>query len=526
MPEQDQTITAMDAANIIAAEKENVGPSQGGKDTDNIQSTPVQAMSEFPRTPAARVPLADLIGNSIEDPFEQPPNPTPMERVVWKHSPSDSDRTLPNSTPNPRRGKKRARSSSPASSGKPKSPGRASFNVQNLQASLKTPQIDPAGELERRYFSMAKHTTPSKPPSSAAADIMHSSPQTPAFGLTDSAKLRRTMSCGMAWPMSYKRRKINQGPNDQQQPAQTIGNGGDQIGPRRIQYLLEEIQNELPPLSQRQRQKTPTSSSPVQSIHVRQVTKVRFTSQNVGHGNMDPDPEPSPDVTASTPKDSHQINHDVADISKKPHDEFDEFDDDEMDDMLMNSMDVYPMPAPTRNLFPTAQGPQGVPQQPQARTLDHAHPAVIEQSVVEVESPMSLPAIARDATTEEPYGRNREPLSDEFGDDDFEDADFAADIEKVAMLYDTQRPGGQVMSHQTDDRHIKATREPVSHRPAASKTSTKNPDPLNITCVEISSDEEFGDDFDVDDMISECEQVEMAGGKSVGLNYGINKAIK
>lgn len=194
------------------ASKENIGigdgdwPGSKSQKNKAVASPEVSRPREFPQTPIARVPFADLVDNG-ETVMMVSPVKTPPDGVTWKQSPTSSD--FPT-----QRGKKRARSSSPPSSQRSlhfTRPMLAPVNPQDLYQSsslLAVPgDMDPALDLEKRYFGNTSLVTPSKVPSSAAADLMRSSsPKTPAINLSDSAKLRRTRSCGIAFPTSDTKR--------------------------------------------------------------------------------------------------------------------------------------------------------------------------------------------------------------------------------------------------------------------------------------------------------------------------------
>lgn len=198
-----------------------------------------QSSREFPSTPAGRVPLADLI-DSHEEVREGLPHGTPIEVVSWHKSPQSSDPTQSFMTPMVNRKRKRPRSSSV---------GISKTERQILDPSdimTKAPRNDPALELECRYFGN-KYRTPSKPASSAAPDFMHSSsPQTPAPATIDTAKLKRTRSCGMAYPSGYKRRKIEENTELHITPPirkSSIQNEGEM---QQISLMLDSIHEEFP----------------------------------------------------------------------------------------------------------------------------------------------------------------------------------------------------------------------------------------------------------------------------------------
>lgn len=174
-----------------------------------------------PRTPASRLPLADLLANSEDSAARGPKHDTsPDERVVWQQNKSPNSSLMTSSllTPGPssRRGKKRARSSSPVLSpqdGISRAPVDSEpLDLQALQKSLKTPQTNPAEELWKRY---AVNTGDKRPPAiplvPAFGHLAHpSSPRSGKNELGVTVGLRRTASCGIEWPTSKaKRRKLS-----------------------------------------------------------------------------------------------------------------------------------------------------------------------------------------------------------------------------------------------------------------------------------------------------------------------------
>jgi hypothetical protein len=205
-----------DAASISGS----VVGSQDFHDEDLQKSSPqlpqLPLEKQYPQTPANRIPLADLIGNT-EDAFNcDQKDTTPEDHIYWQHGPTPRS-SVPSAAANSaRRGKKRARSSSPASSSQNQKS--THFNVQEtldlktLHESLKTPHNDPALDLWARYTdaSLAKKDADGKP-LPAFAHLMTSSPQTPNTTNGKDSGLRRSISCGIEWPASKaKRRKVNQ----------------------------------------------------------------------------------------------------------------------------------------------------------------------------------------------------------------------------------------------------------------------------------------------------------------------------
>lgn len=108
------------------------------------------------------------------------------------------------------RGKKRARSSSPASSPAAEHPKTPAINVQKLAQALKTPNADPTLELWDRYSLNGPENVTAQPgvTNPALAQLMISSSPTPTKKMTPGAgsgNLRRAISAGLTWT---KRRKI------------------------------------------------------------------------------------------------------------------------------------------------------------------------------------------------------------------------------------------------------------------------------------------------------------------------------
>ena len=232
----------------------------------------------FPATPVGRVPLAELISNT-EDTLDQLPLLTPVERVLWNHSPSSTDLVGTFATPFTRRGTKRARSSSPKSSSREEeagllvSPGRrAPFDTQTLQKSLTSPQADPATELWSRYsLHPASKQTPSKAPALSPTNLFHTlSPQTPARYVNglDNSGLRRSLSCGMEWPTSAaKRRKIQKSLSQIADRNVAIScdetpNPYHDIKVSRVKFLLGKIHDGLAENCAKAKVALPSSSSP------------------------------------------------------------------------------------------------------------------------------------------------------------------------------------------------------------------------------------------------------------------------
>lgn len=263
------SVTAKNETKAAHGDKENqsswlngvADPMQTSSDGGNPPPLPTsshepKSATECPKTPGNRIPLADLISNA-EDSFNPAPGPevTPVDHVIWQHVPVSSNPDTSSQTPAGRR-KKRRHSSSPVGSPSngSKKTQQEPLDLQSIQALFKTPQHDLATELWNNYMdkNMVDGTEDLPPP--RLANLLSSSPQTPASGRTsrDSSGLRRSISCAAEWPTSRtKRRRINRPDLNSGRGifARTSSNVLDSGKPRssRINFLLEKIEKSLHP---------------------------------------------------------------------------------------------------------------------------------------------------------------------------------------------------------------------------------------------------------------------------------------
>ena len=192
------------------------GPKEESHDQGNVasksnlttaESDPAGKMSrQAPKdgslkTPVSRLAWQDLMG--VADPDKQEENTSPNERLLWHNEHDDVAAKI--SPLIPRRGKKRARSSSPISS-----PMRTpAVNVKKLAKALKKPRADPALDLWDRFAVGGPDSkNPLGATNPALAHLMVSSsprPQKDGTPVHAQSILRRAMSCGTHWP---KRRRV------------------------------------------------------------------------------------------------------------------------------------------------------------------------------------------------------------------------------------------------------------------------------------------------------------------------------
>ncbi|KAL2133720.1 hypothetical protein VTI74DRAFT_1846 [Chaetomium olivicolor] len=160
-------------------------------------------------TPAGRASWRDLLRKS-EAPREDE-NQSPSERILWRND-LDANQPVAMSPLLARRGRKRARSSSPVSSPASKHVT-PTVDVKKLAQVLKTPRADPALELWDRFSVPGTNTSPSGLTNPLLAQLMVSSSPRPkdGSGLGNERPLRKAISCGAHWP---KRRKVERANSD------------------------------------------------------------------------------------------------------------------------------------------------------------------------------------------------------------------------------------------------------------------------------------------------------------------------
>ncbi|KAH7161400.1 hypothetical protein EDB81DRAFT_344578 [Dactylonectria macrodidyma] len=181
-------------ADGVSTEAQRPSPLNGSKDDNAV-------------TPVTRLTWRDLVEpmTTTEDETHISPN----DRLLW----DNRQDTLYISALSPmlaRKGRKRARSSSPISSPAADKPNPPSVNVKKLAQALKSPHADPTLELWDRYSLNGSQNanTPLSITNPALAQLMVSSSPRPSkgpAGQLGEGNLRRAISCGLNYP---KRRKV------------------------------------------------------------------------------------------------------------------------------------------------------------------------------------------------------------------------------------------------------------------------------------------------------------------------------
>lgn len=172
-------------------------------------------------TPVTRLNWRDLVEpNGVLADEEK--DASPSDTLMWNNK-QDLLYAAALSPMLPRKGKKRARSSSPLSSPAAEKGTAPAVNIQKLTKALKSPQADPTLELWDRYSMNGPDntTTPTGAVNPALAQLMISSSPKPTKDMSlrrgQDANLRRAISCGLNWP---KRRKTERSKSGSQSSSQ------------------------------------------------------------------------------------------------------------------------------------------------------------------------------------------------------------------------------------------------------------------------------------------------------------------
>jgi len=193
-------------------------------------------------TPAPRLAWKDLIG--MPDNQKEEDEVSPSERLLWHNERDAIASTI--SPMLPRRGKKRARSSSPTSSPAYSKPNTPAVNVEKLRQALMSPHADPALDLWDRFsVGAAEDSAPLGSSNPLLARLMGSSSPRPSKNtpaVQGESNLRRAISCGANWP---KRRRADRSEADSPTAAPrgntTVGSYKSSM----VTALLETVTGEI-----------------------------------------------------------------------------------------------------------------------------------------------------------------------------------------------------------------------------------------------------------------------------------------
>ena len=480
------------------------------------QRSETKDIRDCPQTPVGRLPLTELLASG-DDTSRQHLNLTPIERILWDNSPISSE---PSNTR--RKGRKRAHSSSPASSSqndtfRPFQSTRPQPDMQALQKALKTPKADPADDLWSRYslnIGTVERRSPTAPTSLAFTQLKHSSsPQTPASHLQsrDGNGLRRALSC-IEWPTSAaKRRKLQRSGvyKDSNDGLTRIGGDANtnEISMRsRVSFLVEKIHDGLtnPRTVDGYSSSEPAESSPV----ARKSNESPHPPSQEGQRAMD-DVATVLSQTAVGPKEHTLLPlvlsaEEIADLEKA--DGSTDFGDNDLDLEMLETVD------PLTKTVSTADGNAANPSQ--NRNQSKAERAVTVANTIDYIRKLHQPSAAQTVSgdlewlSQESFpselsssAEAAAPQQDEFDED--EDEVSAADLENVFARYDTQP-----QQHLAKDQNQHAKQADAMDPGSAielPRESIFGPKPLIATHIEVlSDDEDFGDDSDFEQIAAEC----------------------
>ena len=509
------------------AEKENIGVLRDDRKAVAAQLVPrAQSLSqrsicndtrECPQTPVGRLALAELIASG-EDSNHQSLNVTPTERVLWDQSPHNSAFA---SSAASRKGKKRAHSSSPASSSQNEASNhfttnKASLDLQNLQKCLKTPQADPANDLWSRYSVTNERQSPTERIGLPFAHLLNSSsPQTPASHLRtkESGGLRRSLSCTTEWPTSVtKRRKLEHSRSHEAAEvafAATEGENTRQSKSKRsrVSLLVDRLHDELAG-SRKGGSKDfagPSSSSPLPGkgsfSHVAANTETR-SSQTNEYDHVSTPCHVGNDEEAETSQQVPQIQEATAGLVdvKLNLDSLSDFGDDDLDLEMLKAIDTD-MGDDASNTTPESVRRLEASMSPSYES----HDTTSNSLLINLEPTGSgQPPKHKNATRKRPAQAATASKDDEFDDDDNDIS--AADLEDAVAMYDLQPQTHTVQRAQSRFKD-KAPSKPTGTSAGAifcDTASESYPGNGVVDVVDLSSDDEFGGALDFEQIIAEC----------------------
>ncbi|EEA20373.1 DNA replication helicase Dna2, putative [Talaromyces marneffei ATCC 18224] len=436
------------------------------------QPKETKPLSECPKTPANRIPLADLISNA-EDAMVMPSGQelTPDDYVSWQPAPPHSSGTRRGTSS---RRKKRRHSSSPTSSplkdGTSKKP-KGSFDMKNFQGLLKTPQTDMATDLWNKYIGKSKLEGTLEIPTKFTN--LSSSPRTPVSQKTgrDSSALRRSISCNVDWPSSKTKRQRVEGV-DGARTARDIfsrsrSNVLDSGSSTKLSFLLNKIQDTL--ASAKPNPNIMPPSSPPPPLHDYVQEDLSPSPSKKQH------PKPSnrhhiPEVTME----GRNLGDRLQDIHK-PHNfksSSSDFGDDDLDDDLLALVDSSTQPI--------------------------MHSIHEDNTALNNHAPQQLLGLAQNDLNREPK-YEQPPLKDD--DDEFDDdVEFGEGMEELLTQYEKQTPAIQKQTLSQPSRDLSYEQPMMGVQP---NTVTRN---AGISVENSLSDDEFDDnDLDLDNVLQELE---------------------
>lgn len=415
-------------------------------------------------TPHGKLVWQELVGVAEEK--EEEADNSPNERILWE---SKRREGVPDISPmlSRRRGKKRARSSSPVSSPSSLSkPATPTVDVKKLTQALKLGHADPALDLWDRFtLSGTANTTPHGAINPALAQIMVSSSPQPvktlpggmkAGGTPSGSGLRRAVSCGYDFS---KRRKTDRGKYMAQSGLAADDSPSHGTKTFMVNALLNSVNGEINRSKAIQAQQE-ALRSPSPKKQQRQI--LRTPAYSSVQRKTTPPPPPPPLFKSPVRAPSESMN---THKPSTPQDESSDYGDDDFDDDALMVLDASTVPKSAEtasttlspDVRPTLQAE--IPELPQASDddefgdMDDDVFAAAEDLVAEIDSshasymvsskPADNPVIAqRPASGSHMQGAG----TDTYDDDDFgDDFDFeAAEITATQALKQLGNVGGSI----------------------------------------------------------------------------------
>lgn len=259
----------------------------------------------------------------MNDADKQEEDTSPTERLLWHNDPDDIVDMI--SPLVPRRGKKRARSSSPLSSPAGDKTRTPVVNVKKLKKALKSEPADPALDLWDRFAvgGAADSKNPLGATNPALAHLMvSSSPRPPKEGSPNHAEssLRRAISCGSHWP---KRRRVESA--SEFRPVKDIAKDAKSL---MVSALLETVNGEISKTEHTEEEHTGMDSP--------SLKRRRSPRKQISHPRPAVSPQQSKLQGAASPMTTPSRD----DTKRRPRTPPSDYGDDDFDDDTLLELDV------------------------------------------------------------------------------------------------------------------------------------------------------------------------------------------
>ncbi|KAH6690676.1 hypothetical protein F5X68DRAFT_274558, partial [Plectosphaerella plurivora] len=388
-------------------------------------ATPTKLGLESEITPPGRVSLRDLLNRQPGHMEDEAADFSPEEKVGWDNTKRPHNIS---SIMVPRKGRKRARSSSPISSPAHdtlRTPAPPAIDRKRLTEALNSPHADPTLQLWDRLSMGSKANTPLSTTSAGLSKFMISSSPRPKDGIANGRSLRRTMSSGLSWP---KRRRLDK--SESTVTSKSAGHQENTCKSSLVSALLNTVESRQSPNAVEmdhepsQPQLSPSPSPSKRRGEVRYRTNSPLPPVQ-GSPNPDTTPLPAPNTTvkADTALNLTDSESDYGDDGLLDDDTF----------MQLEATVTTAQPSVSSNAPPKTEKPAPVLEEvDEFDDLDDNNILEAAASMLDnLESAAGLPKPAPTAAV----APTKAVVFDEFGDDfeddfgndfDFDAAEFAA----------------------------------------------------------------------------------------------------